>query len=305
MSDHQPLSVLFNLGPATSFSDWVPLFLAGGIFLPLWVLFTFESAGAVGEEVKGAKKVAPKAIMLAFIGTMIIGTYFLLTVILAIPDVDEVMASANPIVDILDHWLPPVAAKIYLILLLGIEILGCNAFFTAVSRQVFGMARSWLIPGSRWVSRTRRGTPTNAIITVGILTSLPLLIAQTMSVLAGGATAAIYGAYIVLLATVLVARFRGWPQKRNEGGFNLGKWGIPVNVLALAFAIFAFILLNWPADATNPAFAGIRVTYWLIGIPIVLGVIFYIGWIRKTKGRLTSLESEDLAEAVESQDVEA
>lgn len=305
-SEKQPLDVFFNLGPASSFTEWVPLFLAGGIFLPLWVLFTFESAGAVGEETKNAKRAAPRAIKLAFIGTMIIGIYFLVTVILAIPDVDEIMASPTPLPDIFDAWLPPFAAKIYLGLLLGIEILGCNAFFTAVSRQVFGMSRSGLLPGSKLLSRTRKGTPTAAIITVGIVTSLPLLLAQTMAVLAGGATAAIYVAYVLLLATVLIARLRGWPKTPNPGGFSLGRWGIPVNILALVFALGAMIVLHWPADDTNPVVGGIRVSYWLVGIPIVLGIVLFILWTRrKAPEGTTAVDSETLAQQIEATDTDA
>jgi amino acid transporter len=305
-SEKQPLSILFDLGPATTFSDWVPLFLSAGIFLPLWVLFTFESAGAVGEETKNAKRVAPRAVLLAFLGSMIIGIYFLLTVILAIPDLDAIMASGSPLPDIFDAWLPPFAAKIYLALLLGIEILGCNAFFTAVSRQLFGMSRAQLLPGHSWLSRTRRGTPWASIVTVGILTSIPLLIAQTMSVLAGGATAAIYVAYTALLVTVLVARLRGWPRTQNPGGFSLGKWGIPVNILAVVFALGALILLNWPSDLTNPEVGGIRVSYWLIGAPAIVGIVLFLVWRRRGASTDAGADSEAFAKEVEaSTDVDA
>ncbi len=35
-SEHQPLTIFFNLGHAESFTDWVPMLLLGGIFMPLW-----------------------------------------------------------------------------------------------------------------------------------------------------------------------------------------------------------------------------------------------------------------------------
>lgn len=304
-SDKQPVSVFFHLGSATSFTDWLPLFFAGGIFLPLWVMFTFESAGAVGEETKGARRTAPRAILLAFVGTMIIGTYFLVTVILAIPDVDRIMASPTPLPDILDAWLPPVGAKIYLALLLGIEILGCNAFFTAVSRQVFGMSRAGLLPGSAILSRTRKGTPTAAIIAVGIVTSLPLLLAQTMAVLAGGATAAIYVAYVSLLIVVLIARLRGWPRTANPGGFSLGRWGIPVNILAVVFGLAAIVILHWPSDATNPVVGGVRVSYWLVGIPVVIGIALFAWWAkRRGAGSLDEADGEALASRLEKAELD-
>lgn len=299
-SEKQPLSVFFDIGQASGFAEWLPLLLGAGIFLPLWVLFTFESAGAVGEETKNARRTAPRAVMLAWLGTMIIGTYFLVVVILAIPDVGQIMASGTPLPDIFDAWLPAGASKVFLVLLLGIELLGCNAFFTAVSRQVFGMSRAGLLPGSRFLSRTRKGTPYASIIAVGVVTSLPLLIAQQMQVLAGGATAAIYVAYTILLGGLLVARLRGWPKRKIEGAFALGGWGIPVNIIAFAFALGALILLHWPSDLTNPEFGPLRVSYWLVGVPVLVGVPLYLWWrARGNKDATASEVAEELAEQVE------
>ena len=33
--------------------------------------------------------------------------------------------------------------------------------------------------------------------------------------------------------------------------------------------------LLWPRPATNPAFHGLRVSVWLIGVPLVIGIIYY------------------------------
>lgn len=303
-SDHQPLSIFFDMGSATSFSSWVVGFIGGGIFISLWVLFTFESAGAVGEETKDAHRAAPKAIMLAFLGTMLIGTAFLVTAILAIPDVDAITNSATPLPDIFRAWLPDWTANAYLALLLGIEILGCNAFFTAVSRQLFGMARAGQLPASRALSKTRNGTPYVAVITVGVLTALPLLIAQQMAILASGATAAMYFAYFMLLVVLLGARLRGWP--RTEAPFALKRWGIPVNVLAVVAAGASLLTLLWPRDATNPMVGGLRASYWMIGIPLLVGIFVYFA-TRRTAAEVseTGLLLEAEAESVEVSHEEA
>lgn len=301
-SDHQPIGIFFDLGSASSLSAWIPGFIGGGIFLSLWVLFTFESAGAVGEETHDAHRAAPRAILLAFVGTMIIGTFFLVTVILAIPDVDAITASNNPLPDIFDAWLPGWVAKAYLALLLGIELLGCNAFFTAVSRQVFGMARAGQLPMSKALSRTHNGTPYRAIILVGFVTSLPLLIAQQMSILASGATAAIYVSYVLLLGLLLFARLRGWPRKKAP--FSLGRWGIPVNIVALVLGVLSLATLLWPRDATNPELWGARASYWLIGTPLVLGAAFYFTRGRQLSGAAQS-EGQILRQSEQESDRDA
>lgn len=300
-SEHQPLSIFFNLGHATSFSEWLPMLLLGGIFMPLWVMFTFESAGAVGEETKDARRVAPKAILIAFGMTVLIGVLFLAVVILAIPDPGTVIDSPTALTDIMDAWLPAWASKVYLVLLLVIEILGCNAFFTAVSRQLFGMARAQQLPGGAFLSRTFRGTPTVSIIVVGIVTAVPLVIAQTISALAAGATSAIYIAYFLLAAALLVARFRGWPRTPVRGGFNLGRWGMPVNIVAVIAAGAALVALQWPSDLTNPVFAGLRVSYWLLLIPVAIGIVPFVWWLRRRRIVGDPEDPELLADRMEAQ----
>jgi hypothetical protein len=59
-------------------------------------------------------------------------------------------------------------------------------------------------------------------------------------------------------------RLRGW---KPAGPFSLGRWGIVVNVLALAYGIFAMYLL------AAPGASGDFFTDWvvLLGLGVVLG----------------------------------
>ena len=59
-------------------------------------------------------------------------------------------------------------------------------------------------------------------------------------------------------------RPRGW---KPAGPFSLGRWGMVVNIAALAYGVFAMILLATPGTSGEP------VTDWivLIGLGVVLG----------------------------------
>ena len=51
------------------------------------------------------------------------------------------------------------------------------------------------------------------------------------SSIVGGATAAMYVAYFLIMSVTLTSyRFRGWPKVK--GRFSLGRWGIAVNIVA-------------------------------------------------------------------------
>ena len=46
------------------------------------------------------------------------------------------------------------------------------------------------------------------------------------------------------------------------------------------------INLLWPRDLTNPSFHGIRVAIWLIGIPLVVGAVYYVAAQHRRLGAL-------------------
>jgi len=270
---HQPVSIYVHGPGVHGFGNWIYSFVGAGIFVSLWVLFTFETAGLLGEETKGGPKAAPKAIFLALVGTLIMGLYFLAGMVIAIPNVKNIMSSTTPVQDIINGALPHWFSKLYLVLICEVAFLGANAFFTATSRQMYGMAREGQLPFSRLLLRTRNGTPWVALLVVAVLTGLPLLASQQISVLVTGATGCIYVAYAFLAVVLLVARFRGWP--REPASFRLGRYGKAINVFAAAVACAVVVNLFWPRDATNPVFHGIRVAYWLIGLPLVIGALYY------------------------------
>jgi amino acid transporter len=78
---------------------------------------------------------------------------------------------------------------------------------------------------------------------------------------------AVCGIYISFQAVVLAAlrqRLKGW---RPAGLWNLGSWGLVVNVAALAYGLFAIYLLIRPGDT------GVFLDDWIvaIGVAIVAG----------------------------------
>ena len=185
------------------------------------------------------------------------------------------MSATSPIVDNINRVLPTAFSKIFLFIVTEILFLSAGAFFTYTSRQMYGMARAGELPASRFLSQTRNGVPWATVIVVGVLSGLPLVISNKIAVLIGGATAEVYIAYFLMLAVFLYAKLRGWPPQRAP--FSLGRWGTLVAFLAVLVAAAFAIDLAWPRDSTNPVWhAGIRAAYWMIGIPIIVGIVYRI-----------------------------
>src|SRR5207237_76374 len=115
------------------------------------------------------------------------------------------------------------------------------------------MGRDGRLPfGNVWgtVNSTFR-TPLWAGIAVAVLAALPFLVSTAIGVIVTSATGLIYLSYFMNNVASLSARLKGWPREKTP--FSLGRWGIPVNILALIYGGLMLINFLW--------FGGLRNSY--------------------------------------------
>ncbi len=256
--NHQPLSVLTNTMGTESGANgnYLPVF-AVAAFMSLFVVYGFDTAGTFGEETVGASKQAPRGVLSAILLSGVIGTIFLLAILLSTPDMaGEITAAgkgAFPIADAIHANMGDVWGNIYLAVVLMAVFVCTMAIQGATTRLMFSMGRDRRLPlGRMWakVSPTHH-TPTNAAIAVGVLAAIPFLVSGSAGVIAIGATGTIYLSYFLCNLGVFVARTKGWPHK--EAWFNLRGLGLVINVVALVYG--ALMLVNF-ALWDNPAVFG-------------------------------------------------
>src|SRR3981081_2343393 len=89
---HQPATVLFDARYLGN-NNQVGVFLAA-MFMSLFVIYGFDTASTLAEETKNPRVEAPKAVLASVVGAFIIGTIFLLALIIAIPDMQKFVADA-------------------------------------------------------------------------------------------------------------------------------------------------------------------------------------------------------------------
>ena len=92
--------------------------------------------------------------------------------------------------------------------------------------------------------------PVNALGLVAILCALLALVnlASTTAFYAciSLCTVSLYISYLPPIIFILIRRLSGQPTPL--GPWNLGRWGIPMNIIALAYAIFMIIWLPFPTS---------------------------------------------------------
>ena len=254
-ANHQSPSVLLDSAgsEAATGGHYLPAF-ALGMFMALFVVYGFDTAGTFGEETVDAGRQAPRGVLWSVVISGVVGTIFLLAVILAIPSIPDAMkegqAGGFPIATTIQATLTYeifagiTVGEVYLFVIL-VSVFVCTlAIQGAATRMMFSMSRDRHLPlGSIWgrVNSTFK-TPANAAIAVGVLAAIPILVVGPLGgfTLSIAATGLIYLSYLLCNIGVMVARFRGWP--RSPARFNLGRWGKLVNIIAVLYG--GLMLLN-------------------------------------------------------------
>jgi urea carboxylase system permease len=330
-ANNQSPSVLFDTHgtEAATGGQYLPAF-ALGMFMALFVVYGFDTAGTFGEETLDASRHAPRGVIWSVVVSGLVGTVFLVAVILAIPDMDaaikEGQALGFPIATTIQQTLTYdilgtgiTVGEVYLFVILASVFVCTLAIQGAATRMMFSMSRDKHLPGGALWGRVNGTfkTPANAAIAVGILAAIPILVIGPI----GGfsvsiaATGLIYFSYLLTNVGVLSARFKGWPH--TPAWFNLGRWGKPVNILAIVYGLVMLINIAIWQDPnlfgnfggagrafTNPTIdtfiapfgnkiAGMPawpVFETLVGVLVILGAIYYLVSVR---GRAHDVEAAD------------
>ena len=244
-ANHQSPAILFDTSYTAGLADgnYSSVFLVG-MFMALFVVYGFDTAGTFGEETLDASRQAPRGVLSAIWLSGIVGGIFLLAVTLSFKDISAAVAEgqafgfpiATTIKDNLTFQLGPTTlGDLYLGVIL-IAVYVCTlAIQGATTRLMFSMGRDRRLPlGGLWghVNSTF-GTPANAAIAVGVLGAIPLILTGATGSIytAIAATGMIYISYFLCNLGVFSARRKGWPHQ--GAWFSLRGWGTIINLLAL------------------------------------------------------------------------
>jgi amino acid transporter len=251
----QPFSVFFDTLGAGGDQAYLITFL-GASLSGLFLFYGFEACGSVAEEVNDPTRRIPKAMIMTILIGGVSGLLSYAGYVLAAPNLQAIVdgEEADPIPSILEDALGTVGSKLFLLIAITAFISCVLSLQAAGSRLLYGSARDRMLPASHWLSHmsTRHKVPTNALLVACIVPIvICLFVYWRPDSLARVTAFAVLGIYLAFQAVVLAAlrqRLRGW---RPAGLWNLGRWGIVVNIAALAYGIFAIILLAKPTDADN------------------------------------------------------
>ena len=264
--------------------------LLAASLMAAYVLVGFDSAGELSEETHNPRKTAPKTILRALIASGIGGGLIILGALMAAPAISDEIGTGG-LAFIVTARLGDVWGRVFLCVVVVAAFVCTLAIQTATTRMIYSMSRDEVLPFARHLRKvSRRGATVQAAVLVGVLAAVMLLInfghAGVFTALTSTCIVLLYIAYLCVTAPMLYRRLRGWPkslgEQLDEDGkpvFSLGRWGLPVNALAVAWGIFMTINLAWPRQAIyDPEGTNVVLQYFaliVLSVTALGGVIAY------------------------------
>jgi len=285
------LSHLIHTGniPEVGYFSFGKLFEVGpwmmGTLIGAFTIVGFESAANLTEETRDPARVVPRAMWKAVLSLGIIGMLFLIAVTGLLDD-PAATASETPIADVISRVLGSVVGK-FLLVLVVISIFSCGLMILlSGTRLVWAMSRDERFPGWQLWHRLHPAwhTPANATVFVAVIGQVILALFSQQT----DALFSLFSAATLLPASIYAVTVLMYALKRKQlppsQGFTLGRWEIPVLVLAILWLAFELAIFR-DASFAQPWF--------YVVIMLGLGAL-YLGWLLVSRGGSKQLEMPEI-----------
>jgi urea carboxylase system permease len=276
-----------------------------------YVMYGFDTASSLGEETVEPRRTAPKAIARAILASFVIGGAILVFAVMSAPNLDDPQLgeSSGGLQYIVEQVMGGTLGRIFLVCI-AIAVTVCAlAVHTAAIRLTFAMARDNALPFGEKLATVNPKTQTPIVpaVTIGIIAVIILVInigqPKIFTVLTSIAIIMIYMAYLMVTGPMLKKRLQGqWPPKDlKEGGyFNMGRWGLLVNIVAVVWGVGMAVNLAWPRAAVyGEPWYNTWGAFVYIGVILGLGLLWYFVKGRHHIGCLESHAAATKYEALE------
>jgi amino acid transporter len=280
--------------------DWLLGAALVAVLAHVYIFYGFESAGDVAEEVVNASRRVPRAIVSSLVVGAVTSFVLVAALLLAIPSGHGAFTKAASFVGgipyILGANISSAAIQDVILLFVVFAFFSCGtAIQAAAARLVYSYSRDDALPASRRLRTVshRFSTPVTALLLAAVLPILfALLVHFTPSkpihigfitypaqvnalfILVSFGVSGIYLAFQMVVIGGFIARLRGW---RPDGEFSLGRWAMPVYVLAIIYGVLMIVNIVFPSGVSSGK--GLFNYDWMtlvimVGI-VVVGAIYY------------------------------
>lgn len=227
----------------------------------------------MAEEVRNATRSVPIVILSVYLINFILVFPAIVTFCYHMPSVADALAEGTGFPTI--YVLKTVMSDIWVTIILAVTVALLSwsniMYLTGVSRDLFAISQDGGVPFSPWMAKVNKRCkiPVNACVVTSAVSCLLALLylgcpTAVYSVLSLH-TIAILQSYILSIGSVLWRRIK-YPETLPPAYFPLGRLGVPVNIIAVIYAVWAFFWSFWPQETpvTASGFNWGLVLFWAV-----------------------------------------
>ncbi|KAL9615985.1 MAG: hypothetical protein Q9160_009093 [Pyrenula sp. 1 TL-2023] len=264
--------VFFSRVDSKTTSGWDSSFVSWhlGLLTSIWTFSGFDAAIHLAEETRSARHVVPRVIFWSIFSNGVFALAMITTTLYCAGDALSIALNAPfPFAAIaLNATRSLRGANVLAAGLIFMAISGSLGSLVSVSRLTWAWARDsgFGTHFSPWLATVspRRRVPVRAVALACVATvvlSLPNIGSTVVfAAFTSLSTLALYLSYFVAIACMLLNRFGVGSVPAQLGPWNLGKWGVVVNVYALVHSAYMAFWIPWPSmwpvSAENMNWAG-------------------------------------------------
>jgi amino acid transporter len=257
-----------------------------GILSTLFSFSGYEAGAHMAEETKGASKAAPKGIVYTCLVSALIGLFYLLALLFAIPDISVILPSSsaaqlnpNATIAVFQQCLPSISMAVFLatLIIINLYFAGMSSL-TVTSRIAFAMARDQAFPASNWLKyvNPRVKMPLRTVFLVFIVDSLFLLMPLVSSTAFSAILSIATVGFQISYAIPIFLRITFAKNSFIQSDFSLGRFSLACGWISSAWLALTSLLLFFPtqlpitAESMNytvvvfVAVSAIGAVYWLV-----------------------------------------
>ncbi|KAH7361173.1 GABA permease [Pyrenochaeta sp. MPI-SDFR-AT-0127] len=271
-----------------NFTGWnAPYATCLGLLQSAFGMCCYDAPSHMTEEIKNARKQAPRAIIMSVYIGFFTGFIWLIALCFCIGDLETTGTTATgvPVIEIIFNSTGSVAGASTLASMIAIiALVSANSLMAEGSRAVYAFARDNGLPYSDLLSKvSSRSVPMNAIILTAVVqmafNSIYFGTTTGFNTIIAIATQGFYLSYLIPLLSRILAHFSG-KKTRLEGPYSLGRWGIVLNIIGFLYLAFICVVSNLPT--VTPVDSGnMNYTSAATGVVMLVSLIFWITTGRK------------------------
>ena len=215
----------------------------------------------MSEEVRAARHAVPRAMFWSIVMNGVLAFAMTIVFLFCLGNVDDVLESTYPLLSICVNATGSLVGGSAMVGGVLVTVIAVSLGSVAsASRLTWAWARDGALPAYfSYISEKHRVPVRSVWLPICIVMLLSLLnigSSIAFSVIIALSTFGLYQSYLLAIGCMLYARSQG---KLQDGGWSLGRWGIPINIFAMVYTAYVMVFLVFPSfrpvDATTMNYA--------------------------------------------------